>query len=133
MFLFRHRGASGSYRLRFVRALYRSFDERTSPDARARRLLREWLSPEQLAQFDADGYFEVRGSETGRRYRIHKGTASNVFEIDDEGRPTTGWCFVSARPLAAGDVMLAQKIALETDERAVLALAHKFSPRAPRI
>ncbi|MET4121329.1 hypothetical protein ABIB90_007113 [Bradyrhizobium sp. JR4.1] len=32
-----------------------------------------------------------------------------------------------------GDVMLAQKIALETDEAAVLALAHRFSPRLPSL
>ena len=31
--------------------------------------------------------------------------------------------------LVAGDVMLAQKIALETDERGALAVANKFTPR----
>jgi hypothetical protein len=31
--------------------------------------------------------------------------------------------------LVAGDVMLAQKIALETDEKTALAVARRFAPR----
>jgi hypothetical protein len=114
-----------------VRAFYRSFIEQNGPEVRALRLLREWLSPEQRVQFDAKGYFEVTGSHTGRRYRIHYGTVSNVLELDDEMQPNTGWCFVPERALVAGDVMLAQKIALETDEAAVLAIANRVSMRPP--
>ncbi|MEH2488632.1 hypothetical protein [Bradyrhizobium sp. AZCC 2230] len=128
MFLFRRRGADSA---RAVRAFYRSFIEQNAPEVRARRLLREWLSPDQRAQFDAKGYFEVTGSHTGRRYRIHYGTVSNVLELDDEMQPNTGWCFVPERALVAGDVMLAQKIALETDEAAVLAIANRVSMRPP--
>ena len=98
-----------------------------------RRLLRDWLSPAQRAQFDANNYFEVTGSHTGRRYRVQFGTLSNVVELDASGQPAIGWCFVPDRALATGDVMLAQKIALETDEAAVLALAHRFSPRLPSL
>ena len=130
MFLLRRSGAGNNARLRALRALYWSFTEQNTPEARARRLLREWLSPDQRAQFDADGYFEVTGSHTGRRYRVHYGTVSNVVQLDEAGRPETGWCFVPASALAAGDVMLAQKIALETDEMAILALANRISPRA---
>lgn len=133
MFLFRRRGGVGSARLRAVRSLYLTFIEQNGPEARARRLLRNWLSPEQRAQFDGEGYFEVTGSHTGRRYRIYYGTVSNVVEVDASGQPAIGWCFLPERALAAGDVMLAQKIALETDEAAVLALAHKFSPRLSRL
>ncbi len=112
-----------------LRTLYRSFFEECGPEARARRLLREWLSPDQRAQFDAEGYFEVTGSHTGRRYRVHYGTVSNVVQVDEAGQPETGWCFVPESALAAGDVMLAQKIALETDEMAVLSLANRVSPK----
>lgn len=68
MFLF-NRSDANDARLRALRELYRSFIEQNGPDARGRRLLREWLSPEQRTQFDADGYFEVTSSHTGRRYR----------------------------------------------------------------
>jgi hypothetical protein len=87
------------------------------------------LSPEQLEQFERKGYFDVTGCHSGRRYRIGHGTAMNIHEIDGAGRPGIGWCFVPNTYLVAGDVMLAQKIALETDERAALAVAKSFSPK----
>ena len=92
-------------------------------------LLKEWLSQEQLAQYDAHKYFDVIGCHTGRRYRIHHGNGANVVELNDAALPRTGWCFVPNDHLVAGDVMLAQKIALETDERGALAAANNFAPR----
>jgi hypothetical protein len=133
MFLFRRNGVASGARLHAVRSLYSTFIEQNGPETRARRLLRDWLSPEQRAQFDANNYFEVTGSHTGRRYRVHYGTMSNVVEVDADGQPAIGWCFVPERALAPGDVMLAQKIALETDEAGVLALAHRFSPKPPSL
>jgi hypothetical protein len=35
------------------------------------------------------------------------------------------WCFVPDGDLVAGDVMLAQKVALETNERGALSVAHR--------
>jgi hypothetical protein len=104
-------------------------------DARKTRgitLLREWLSPMQREQFDASKSFDVVGCDSGRRYRIHYGRVTNVHEIDDAGQPVTGWCFVPSGHLVAGDVMLAQKIALETNERATLAVANRFNVQVPR-
>jgi hypothetical protein len=89
-------------------------------------LLREWLSPEQKTQFDTFKSFDVIGCNSGKSYRIQYGTSANVVELDDAGRPTMGWCFVPAGNLVPGDVMLAQKIALETDERCALAVARQF-------
>ena len=95
-------------------------------EARGITLLREWLSPEQQAQFDALRHFDVIGCDTGTRYRIRYGAAPNVHEIDARNRSVIGWCFAPSGPLVAGDVMLAQKIALETNERAALAIANRF-------
>jgi hypothetical protein len=50
----------------------------------------------------------------------------NIHELDGAGRPRVGWCFAPEGHLVAGDVMLAQKIALETDERGALAVANRF-------
>ena len=88
-------------------------------------LLREWLSPVQRAQFDASRFFEVIGCESGRRYRIFYGIAGNIYEVGDDNRLVVSWCFVPSGQLVAGDVMLAQKIALETGERAALKLANR--------
>jgi hypothetical protein len=38
---------------------------------------------------------------------------SDVCEIDEKGRPTAGLCFRTMGESPSGDVMLAQKIALE--------------------
>ena len=90
-------------------------------EARGLQLLKEWLSPEELAQYDAKSYFEVTGCHSGKRYRISHGTSMNIHELDGGGR-----CFAPTGYLVAGDVMLAQKIALETDERGALAVANRF-------
>ncbi len=95
-------------------------------EARGLELLKEWLSPEQFAQYDAKSYFEVTGCHSGKRYRISHGTSMNIYELDGAGRPRVGLCFVPKGYLVAGDVMLAQKIALETDERRALMVANKF-------
>jgi hypothetical protein len=100
--------------------------------ARGIALLRQWLSPAQKTQFDASKCFDVIGCDSGRRYRISRGPGTNVHEIDDAGRPVTGWCFVPSGNLVAGDVMLAQKIALETNERAALAVANRYPVLIPR-
>jgi hypothetical protein len=101
------------------------------PEARGLKLLREWLSPEQRAQFDAERYFDVIGCHSGKKYRIRYGSSANVDELDDAGAPRMGWCFVPDAYLVAGDVMLAQKIALETNERAALAVANRFPRTLP--
>ena len=53
---------------------------------------------------------------------------SNVCEIDEKGRPRLGLCFRTMGELPIGDVMLAQKIALENCENSVLAVARSFIP-----
>ena len=45
----------------------------------------------------------------------------NVDELDQHGVRIAAWCFGPEGELPIGDVMLAQKIALENDERAALA------------
>jgi hypothetical protein len=87
-------------------------------------LLRAWLTPEQVTQWDARSEFEVIGCDTGTRYRITQGTAMNVQQLDCAGRDVAQWCFTPEGGLVTGDVLLAQKIALETMEREVLALAN---------
>jgi hypothetical protein len=116
-----------------LRVLYRADRQKGGPDARGMKLLRAWLSPEQRVQFDKLGYFDVRGSVSGKRYRIHFGAFANVEELSEAGTPRCGWCFVPIGHLVRGDVMLAQKIALETSEAAALAVANQLVAVAPAI
>jgi hypothetical protein len=113
---------------RGAKAICDSFGSKNDAETRGLMLLSEWLSPEQLAQYRATGYFDVTGGDSGKRYRVHYGTSMNVQELDDAGHPRVGWCFVPNAYLVAGDVMLAQKIALETDERVAIAVAKQFTP-----
>jgi hypothetical protein len=129
LFLFHRSPVEARSRLRALRGLSRMFSSENTSEARGLRLLRNWLTSEQRAQFDAKRYFDVIGCDSGRRYRIHYGTTSNVYEIDAIGRRNVGCCFMPAGHLVAGDIMLAQKIALETNEVGTLAVANKFLPK----
>jgi hypothetical protein len=115
-------------RTRAVRALFIRHGAEKTPEGRSLRLLRQWLSPVQRAQLAESGYFEVVGGETGRQYRIYAGAATNVCEVSDKGRPKLALCFVPLGELRIGDVMLAQKMALENSEGNVLAVARRFEP-----
>lgn len=136
MTLLRRAFATG-LRVTALHRLYQVYLQERTPQARGLRLLRSWLSPQQRAQFDCEGQFDVVGSDSGRRYRISHGTSANVHEVDEVGRLGTGWCFVPEGNLVVGDVMLAQKIALETSETSAMAIANRFplslfSPRRGR-
>src|SRR3974390_2677328 len=129
MFLFQRSLPAVRTRIHALRQLYRRVLAEITKDARGLQLMREWLSPEQRAEFDDSGAFEVVGCDSGKRYRIYRGTAQNVFELDDAGELKLGLCFTPYGNLVAGDAMLAQKIALETDESGALAIANRFLPR----
>jgi len=97
---------------------------RSEAEKRAMALLRSWLTPEQDRQWLARGEFEVLGCDTGTRYRITYRAVMNVHQLDPAGHIVAQWCFAPEGSLANGDVLLAQKIALETMEREALALAN---------
>jgi len=87
------------------------------------QLLKENLSPAQRAQFEKRGYFVVAGGETGTRYRIRTGDQMNVEQLTKKGRAKRLLCFMPEGDLVEGDVMLAQKLALELFESAALEVA----------
>lgn len=90
--------------------------------ARARRLLIEDLSPEQRTSFEAHGHFtiEVRG----QRYRIEPRRAQNVRLLDSAGRIERTYCAHPQDPMPVYDVMLAQKLLLETNPEEFFRLAN---------
>ena len=56
----------------------------------------------------------------------------NIDELDGEGSRVAVWCFGPTGNLPVGDNMLAQKIALETDEQAALAVVNPGWPERRR-
>jgi hypothetical protein len=101
---------------------------RRPAEERGLALLQAWLGPEQAEQWASQRAFEVLGCDTGTRYRITCGTAMNV-QLDQTGRSVARWCFVPKGDLVTGDILLAQKIALETIERQVLKLGNSQAYR----
>jgi len=100
----------------------------TSAYTKSIDLLRDWLTDAQWAQYKKKNYFDVVGS-AGGHYRINGPQAGSVmpFNIDAlDAKPRNSLCIVPAPStymepmLPAGDVLLTQKIALETDELEVL-------------
>lgn len=126
MFWLGRQASECEWRARAVYQLFKSARKNT-PEMRGLRLLRSWLSPAQLVQFDAHSHFDVIGSDSGRKYRIKFGICANILELSEDGRPKAGWCVVPDGCLVPGDVMLAQKIALETCERAAIAEAKELT------
>jgi hypothetical protein len=94
-------------------------------EERALRLLQENLSPAQRSQYQQHQYFDVVGGTSGKRYRIRDGLSMNVEELRKDGSLACRWCFSPRGRLAMGDVMLAQKLALELYECEALGVANR--------
>lgn len=93
---------------------------RSGPAAqKAETLIREWLSPAQLFDYEKRRKFRVAGS-AGGRYLIAPGYVRDL----DTGEYI---CFAPERStgLPHADVMLVCKIALENDEVGVLKVASR--------
>jgi hypothetical protein len=108
-----------------VLAHVREISDRRTAEEKGLALLKEWLSPVQFAQYETYGYFEVMGGDSGKHYRIRPRRQMNVDELDEHGVRAVAWCFGPEGELPIGDIMLAQKIALENNERAALAVANR--------
>jgi hypothetical protein len=93
---------------------------------RGLQLLKENLTVTQRRQYEKHGYFDVTGGKTGKRYRIRHGRQMNIEQLDRNGRRVCGWCFFPQGSLVSGDVMLAQKAALELFEADALRIANRF-------
>lgn len=109
-----------------VRDLWRSLSAGALPaHERGIEFLTQNLSPAQRQQYERHAYFDVIGGETGKRYRIHHGYQMNVEQLDQDGRRTRLLCFMPRGGLPVGDIMLAQKIALELFEADAISVANR--------
>ena len=108
-----------------VRDLWRSLSAGALPaHERGIEFLTQNLSPAQRQQYERHAYFDVIGGDTGKRYRIHHGYQMNVEQLDQDGRRARLLCFMPRGGLPVGDIMLAQKIALELFESDTISVAN---------
>jgi len=95
---------------------------------RSIELLKDWLTPDQRAEFERDGQFTVIGNASKKKYLITKAYSHGVKALGTKTlTPVMELCFIpiGCPGSIVGDRMLAQKIALETDEKATLKNANK--------
>jgi hypothetical protein len=90
---------------------------------KALALLVSILTAEQLASWEKDKSIPV-DAVSGKRYIIKPGRSGNVVSIKD-GKPIERYCIhPNDYEMPDEDVMLAQKLLLETDEEAFLRIAN---------
>lgn len=95
--------------------------------AKARVLLESALTPQQRRDLFTERCFYVKGKRF--TYRIREGHSGNVDQLDSAGLVISRFC---ARPLGrlpVYDVMLAQKLWIETDESMFLRKAALYPLR----
>lgn len=95
-------------------------EESKAAEARAERLLVEHLSLAQRAAYEKGRFFEVVAAKS--RYRIyHDG---GVRRLGEDGREVASYCIHPDEAIPVGDLALAKKLLLETDEAAFLRTAN---------
>jgi hypothetical protein len=98
--------------LRRARSNYDPPDQRAICKAMA--LLEKALTPQQRSDLFARGFFYVKGRRF--TYRIHEGCSANVDALDSSGSVISRLCAHPQGRTPVYDVMLAQKLWIETDE-----------------
>jgi hypothetical protein len=87
-------------------------------EAKARALLERALTPQQRRDLFAKRCFYVKGKRF--TYRIREGHSGNVDALDSSGRVITRFCAHPLGRVPVYDMMLAQKLWIETDENMFL-------------
>jgi hypothetical protein len=103
--------------------------------ARARQLLLDYLTPAQRTTYEANGYF-VTQAKGGNRYKVTNANGLyRVFPLPkNSDRPWAELCIIPnyrGPVYPEGDVMLSQKLMIETDEERFLKTANiiqRFDP-----
>lgn len=91
-------------------------------EKKAEELLFLFLSEEQKKQYKEHGYFETEVNDN--RYRIARGRAGNIYRLDKSGKPVTRLCVHPEELLPSSDNVLAQYLALHSDEQQLLRTAN---------
>jgi len=106
------------------RARERTQAERRAAQARARALLLSALTPEQQAQYATDLAFLVH-SPDGRIFRIRRGRARNIQELNQAGEVIAHYCAHPAELVPDEDTMLTQLLYLQNDPDPFLRIANR--------
>jgi len=95
----------------------------TKADLCAEKLLLSYLTDEQKQLYEKERFFIVHARQY--RYRIWRSKLINIEQIGRDGYVMHRLCAGPEGDLPVGDVMLAQKLMLESDETAFLQTARR--------
>jgi hypothetical protein len=104
--------------------------KRASAKMRAMSLLLDNLSALQRETYKRDRHFIVRGSHSGKMYRIRDngGVIANVDVLSVDGRVEMRLCaHANTNEVPHPDQLLAQKLMLEHDEQTFLRIANRHA------
>ena len=118
---------TGTFVTQTVTGTFVPYEDHLNASQKSLRLLKEWLSEEQLAEFNESETFHVIGGDTGTKYKLHPYMSFGVYQFNQDNL-VCRWCFSPAGVGAIGDIMLAQKIALERYELEALKAANVAPP-----
>ena len=91
-------------------------------NSRAKILLNQHLTCKQRLDLESTKSFLLTAKDN-YTYRITEGSCNNVHRIEKDGTEKFSLCVVSEEQIPTYDLMLAQKLLLETDSAAFLTLA----------
>ena len=107
-------------------------EERERARERAEKLLLRHLTPKQRYDYKKHGHFFVR-TKRKHHYKIMRARDHNVLRLNKHGKPLRCLCIsIYEIWVPVQDIMLAQKLLLETDEDAFLSIANEWAVREAR-
>ncbi len=98
--------------------------EREAAEKRAEELLIRCLDAEQRKQFRKEKKFKVIGGD-GATFELGYTRSGNAREFDADGKPIARFCIHPREDVPIPDVLLAQKLMLETDPASFRKIANK--------
>lgn len=103
--------------------------QRQEAEKRARELLLASLDESQAEEFKLNRRFVVHSKDGVRTYLVTWGTAGNIYELEN-GQRMAKYCIHPTQELPVPDVMLAQKLMIETDESLFRKVANRTAVAA---
>lgn len=114
------------YRGEEIRFTSTSNEDALAAEMRAKVLLLDSLSEEQKEHWIEKSYFMAQGNISGMWYKIKPGREGNI----EDGKGA-GYCITARGFLPMSDIVLSQKLLIEGDEDAFLAIARKSERARP--
>lgn len=92
---------------------------------KADNLLKSLLTPEQIKELDEHSCFIVPSPSGDKFYRIKRGRAGNIEELNQKREAVATLCIHPRESVPNADTMLAQKLMIETNEDEFLRIANR--------